>query len=69
MNPSQKSPEMETVLQDIFGFDRRASIKNNRCAPKPIGCGGPAVDFPNDLYKREYAISSLCTECQDKIFG
>lgn len=69
MNPSEKSPEMESLLHALFGFDRRDSIGTDTCVPEPIGCGGEAVDFRNDVSRKEFTISGLCQNCQDKIFG
>lgn len=68
MNPSDKSPGMEQAITDIFGFDRRAQIKANLCCPPPIGCGGEATEFNDELSRKEYSISGLCQKCQDKIF-
>lgn len=60
---------MEQALTSIFGFDRRDPISRNVCCPPPIGCGGPATEFRDELSKREYSISGLCQKCQDKFFG
>jgi hypothetical protein len=67
--PTKKSPEMEAQLTSTFGFDRRDSIVANRCVPAPIGCGGDASVFRNDLSRREFRISGLCQACQDKIWN
>jgi hypothetical protein len=69
MNPSNKTAEMEQSLTGIFGFDRRDQIRANKCCPPPIGCGGPATSFKDNLSQREYSISGLCQKCQDKFFG
>lgn len=68
MNPSKKHESAETAIADTFGFDRRDSIARNRCVPPPIGCGKPATTFHDDLSRREFSISGLCQECQDRIF-
>lgn len=65
--PSKKSPEIEALLEKMAG--RTTAIKANVCIPKPIGCGGPAVEFRDDLSRREYGISGLCQSCQDNTFG
>ena len=38
----------------MFGFDRRETIKLNKCAPSPIGCGKNVEekDFANELEKK-----------------
>lgn len=67
--PSKKSEEVEEVIKGLMGVDRREVIKSNTCVPPPIGCGGPATEFKDDLSRREYSISGLCQACQDKVFG
>lgn len=69
MKPSKKTDGMEAALTGIFGFDRRALIKANKCVPRPIGCGGDATQFRDEESMREYAISGLCQRCQDSVFG
>lgn len=69
MKPSDKSDEIEAKIESVFGFNRRAYIQDNRCVPPPIGCGGPALEFPDELSRREYSLSGLCAACQAKIFG
>ena len=68
-NPSKKSEEMESVLQTVFGIDRRETIRRDVCVPPPLGCGGRAKDFKNDVSRREFNISGLCQKCQDAVFG
>lgn len=66
--PSNKSPEMEQALTGMFGFDRRAGIKAGVCCPPPIGCGKAVTGFKDKLSEKEYTISGLCQDCQDKVF-
>ena len=61
--PSTKSPEMETMLESLFG--RTTAIQSDTCA----FCHKPATAFRDDLSRREYAISGMCQECQDDFFG
>lgn len=67
--PSEKNPEIDQLVTKLTGIDRQAVIKSDRCVPPPIGCGGPAVEFRDDLSRKEYSISGLCQKCQDSIFG
>lgn len=60
--PSEKSPEMEEFLEKVFG--RTSAIKTDKC----VLCGKPAVEFKDEISKREYTISGMCQECQDKVF-
>ena len=68
MIPSDKHPEMERHLTKLFGFDRRANITADKCSPPPMGCGGPATDFRDDLSRKEFSITGMCQACQDKFF-
>lgn len=65
MKPSDKSEQVENQIFNIFGIDRRASIKGDVCT----SCGQAAIIFRDGLSRREYAISGLCQGCQDIIFA
>lgn len=65
--PTKKAPEIEQLLESTAG--RTTAIRSDVCIPPPIGCGGPAADFRDELSAREYRISGLCQNCQDEIFG
>lgn len=67
--PSNKSPALEQDLTKMFGHDLRESISANKCIPPPIGCGGDASQFRDELSTKEFTISGLCQACQDKVFG
>lgn len=67
MQPSHKNPQVEAFLQKVS--NRTTSIRNDVCVPAPIGCGGPATDFKDEVSRREYTISGLCQKCQDSIFN
>lgn len=69
MKPTVKSAAIEDAIQDIFGHDRREAIYQNRCVPKPIGCGREVVpELWDALSQKEFTISGLCADCQDGIF-
>jgi hypothetical protein len=69
MKPSIKSEAIETAIQDIFGHDRREAIYQNKCVPKPIGCGKEVVpELWDALTQKEFSISGLCADCQDSVF-
>jgi hypothetical protein len=63
--PTQKSPEIDEFLKDGLGFDRKGSIESDKC----VFCGKPATEFRDELSRKEYYISGICQECQDKTFG
>ncbi len=67
--PSEKSEQLERDTASIFGFDRRENIRKDICVPAPIGCGGPATEFRDDISRKEYTISGLCQKCQDAFYG
>lgn len=65
--PTKKAPIIEKFLDSITPNPkgRRGSIAANECT----WCKGKAKEFRDDLSRREYKISGLCQECQDKTFG
>ena len=69
MKPSTKDFEIEAELANLFGFYRGIHIAVDECVPEPIGCGGPATEFKDELSRKEYSISGLCQKCQNKVFG
>lgn len=69
MEPTDKSPEVERKITEMFGIVRKSHIRANICVSAPIGCGLPATEFRDEPSRREYALSGLCQACQDRIFG
>lgn len=65
--PTEKSPEIESLLEEMSG--RTTSIRTGVCIRPPIGCGKPIVGFRDPLSEHEYRISGLCQQCQDEVFG
>lgn len=64
MQPTQKSKGIDAFLKNGLGVDRNY-ILQDRCSY----CSKPAVDFRDNLSKKEYTISGFCQACQDKVFG
>jgi len=68
MKPSVKAKPMrdflDSVSLDVYGITRTEAIESNIC----VDCHGPATEFVDQLSRKEYSISGLCQECQDKIF-
>ena len=66
--PSKKTPLMVDVLDKIAlattGRTRTESIQADLC----VWCGKEAKVFKDELSRREYTISGMCQECQDKLF-
>jgi|TARA_Y100001951_G_C11245439_1_gene243088 hypothetical protein len=70
MKPAEKSFGMEAAIADAFGFVPSLHIVANQCVPAPIGCGKDVTfeSFRDELSVREFKISGMCQECQDKFF-
>jgi uncharacterized CHY-type Zn-finger protein len=64
-----KDPMMEKTLDALalgaFGRSRQKALTSNSC----VKCGGPALEFKDELSRREYNISMMCQKCQDDFFG
>lgn len=65
--PSKKDPGITRLLESKFG--RTTAIRADVCVNPPMGCGGPAERFRDDLSRKEYTISGLCQYCQDEVFA
>lgn len=65
--PTSKNPAIADLLNKMG--NRSEAIYTDKCVEPPMGCGGPATEFKDDLSRREYRISGLCQKCQDKVFG
>lgn len=68
MKPTKKSPAIDNVIRTTFKFDRVASIRGNTCVfcKKTID---PETEFKDELSRKEFTISGLCSVCQDKVFN
>ena len=64
-----KSEEMKKVLDSVSdtfqGPNRSTALKTNKC----VMCGKDATKFRDAISMREYFISGICQDCQDKFFG
>ena len=65
MKPTDKSPQIDTLLTTVFGVHRKESIYTGNC----VMCEQLATKFRDSISKREFSISGMCQTCQDKIFG
>lgn len=65
MKPSDKTPEMEAFLKEMFGVDRVKCIKEDKC----VFCGHEAKEFHDEKSRAEFSISGMCQKCQDETFG
>ena len=55
----------DEMAMSLFGRSRVLAIAGKGC----VKCGEAAVDFKDELSKKEFGISGLCQACQDGIFG
>lgn len=64
--PDLNKPDLNKPAFKIFPKSME-NIKENKC---PI-CGKDIKeeDFKDELSKKEYTISGMCQDCQDKTFG
>jgi len=63
-----KNEVIENLLEEfskIIGTPRSIAFKTNTC----VTCGGEAKDFRDTTSEKEYSISGMCQNCQDKIWG
>ena len=56
---------IDEAARGAFGTSRTAARALGVC----VRCRKPAIEFRDELSKREFAISQLCQSCQDDIFG
>lgn len=53
------------LAKRLFGTDISDGATCASCGIKVV----PATDFRDEISKREWGISFLCQQCQDKTFG
>ena len=63
--PTKKHPAIEAHLSTLTGVSRPKAILANTCT----WCKKAALDFTDELSRKEYTISGMCQSCQDKTFG
>ena len=61
---TKKSPAIDNVLTSICGISRQDAEKQSICTL----CKLRIVGFSDALSEKEYQISGMCQDCQDKIF-
>ena len=61
----KRSPQLQQFIDsmavDVFGWD--GDPKHCRTCNSPIG------EFRDEISAREFEISGMCQDCQDKTFG
>lgn len=64
-DPLERSSGIKVFLNNVLGKDLAAIIKNDRC----VFCNCMAKEFRDDRSEREFTVSGLCQQCQDKYLG
>jgi hypothetical protein len=66
--PAWKAQNIRDALDDmteaLYGKRAGETIKQDIC----VACGKPAVEFRDEISRREFTISGLCQSCQDDVF-
>jgi len=65
VEPSRKAPAIDLLISRMTGKSREQQLASELC----MTCSGDATDFKDDLSRKEYTISGMCQDCQDRIFG
>lgn len=65
MKPTEKAPQIESLIETIAGKDRHSTIYGQHC----MTCDNPNMQFRDALSRQEYQISGMCMNCQDSVWG
>ena len=65
MEATIKNPSIDKVLTQMMGKNRVDTVKQNKC----MTCDGYAIEFKDEISEKEYGISGMCQDCQDRVFG
>jgi hypothetical protein len=63
-----KSQVIENILESFskqLGNPRSVAFKTSTC----VTCGKDATAFRDSTSEKEYALSGMCQDCQDEIWG
>jgi len=69
MKASEKLETVEQYLTKIFGYDRRRMINENKCVFCNHQITAEELENYDKLSLKEFCISALCLDCQNKVFG
>ncbi len=67
--PAWKAKNIREALDDMTNFLYGRSVSDSIRADTCISCKQPAVEFTDEISRREFAISGLCQKCQDIVFA
>lgn len=60
----QRTKDMQSFINE-FQLETFENTNINCC----VSCKKPAIDFKDDLSRKEYSISGFCQTCQDDLFN
>jgi hypothetical protein len=63
--PADKNKAIRDFQSEIMGTNVEESIQQDRC----VSCRKPAVEFRDQISRREFTLSGLCQSCQDIVFA
>lgn len=63
--PAKKPEVIDKLLTKLSGKDRIGTIELLKCTM----CPNTDLKFKNAISRKEYSISGMCQQCQDKFFG
>ena len=55
---------LDRITHTIFGKTRSKALANDTC----VICGAEAVNFKDEISRKEFSISGMCQKCQDETF-
>lgn len=64
MKATEKAAGIEALLTAITGRNRAESVANEICN----WCEAPVEGFKDAISAKEYTISGMCQQCQDRTF-
>lgn len=65
LDPSLEHKPVDDIFPDAH---RQISQVLGTCASPPYGCGKKVTGFRDEVSAREYKITSICQECQDRLY-
>ena len=68
LKKAEKNEVIESMLEGfsrMLGNPRSVAFESSTC----VTCSGEAKDFRDATSEKEYTISGMCQDCQDKIWG
>jgi hypothetical protein len=65
MKATYKNTHIDNAITQMTGKDRYDTVMESLC----MTCDGYAIEFKDKISEKEYGISGMCQDCQDREFG